>query len=301
MTMERDGGGVPAVPAPSADALPPAGPRSRWRRWVVPGLAGGLVLVLGLVSLVGLRVLGVWTPRSPGPAAEATAGPGMPAPPSPFAGTPAAGFAEGAAGIVLPPVEPVGDFTADYVAEALTQVRQALVAARLAPGMLVDHDPGPLVGLVADAQQPAMREAFDSATFATFATQVADGAVLMPAPPRVAGEISYRATTAERDLPVLEVVSNFVWVYAFQPPDAARAGATIVVVRDALRWEGRYDRAWLESSRGMWLADAASYGWGVDCDAYQKGLIRPGRFADPAQHVAVAFDPERPLPSGDGC
>lgn len=299
--MARDGGGVPALPPPSADPLLSAGPRSRWRRWAVPGLAGGLVLVLGLVSLVGLRVLGVWTPRSPGPAAETTAGPGTPAPPSPFAGTPAAGFAEGAAGIVLPPAEPVGDFTANDVAEALTQVRQALIAARLDQTMLVDHDPASFVGRLATAQQRAMQEVFDSATFATFATQVAEDAVLMPAPPRVAGEISYRATTAERDLPVLEVVTNFVWVYAFQPPDAARAGATIVVVRDALRWEGRYDRAWLETSRGMWLADAASYGWGVDCDAYQKGMIRPGRLADPAQHSAVAFDPERPLPSRDGC
>lgn len=299
--MGRDGGGVPALPPPSADALPSAAPRPRWRHWAVPGLAGGLVLVLGLVSLVGLRVLGVWTAGSPGPAAEATAGPGTPAPPSPFAGTPAAGFAEGAAGIVLPPAEPVGDFTADDVAEALTQVRQALVAARLDRTMLVDHDPASFVGRLATAQQRAMQEAFDSATFATFATQVADDAVLMPVPPRVAGEISYRATTAERDLPVLEVVTDFVWVYAFQPPDAARAGATIVVVRDALTWQMLQAEAFLEPSQGLWLSDGDSGAWGVDCDAYREGLIRPGDYADPVQDTAAAFDRERALPSGAGC
>lgn len=130
------------MPPPSADALPSAGLWSRWRRWAVPGLAGGLVLVLGVLSLVGLRAVGVWGSGAD-PVPGATGAVGTPTMPSPFAGTPAEGFAEGAAGIVLPPAEPVGDFTADAVAEALTQVRQALVAARLAPGMLVDHDPGP--------------------------------------------------------------------------------------------------------------------------------------------------------------
>lgn len=268
----------------------------------MPGLAGGLVLVLSLLSLMGLRVVGGWAPGS-GSAAEATAGPGTPSPPSPFAGTQAAGFAGGAAGIVLPPAEPVGDFTAADVASALRQVRQALVAARLDPAMLVDHDPTRLVELLAPAQQTAMREAFHSTTFATFATQVADGAALIPVPPRVAGEISYRATTAERDLPVLEVVTTFAWVYAFEPPlgdEPTESSPAIVVVRDELQWEGRYDRHWLETSRGMWLADSASYAWGADCVAYQDGLIRPGRSADLAQDAA-AFDPERPLPSADGC
>jgi hypothetical protein len=62
-------------------------------------------------------------------------------PAGPFARTPAARWAEGEAGITLPPGAAVTDFAAEEVAAHLATVKAALVAGRLDHKMLVDHDP----------------------------------------------------------------------------------------------------------------------------------------------------------------
>lgn len=264
------------------------------RRRVVPVLTGGLAVVVAGLLVLGLRVTGVWEP-DPDSAPEVTGTP-EPTATSPFAGTPAEDFAEGAAGIVLPPAEPVGDFTAEQVTNALEQVRRALIAARLDHTMLIDHDPEPFIALLAPAQQPAVREAFDSTEFATFATLVADDAARIPAPPRVTGRVTYRTTTAERGLPVLEVKTNFVWVYALGTP----GGVAVVVVRDELVWQVLHADAFLEPSRGLRLSEGESSAWGVDCDAYERGLFLPGH-SGLGENADAVFDPERPLRVAESC
>jgi hypothetical protein len=288
---ETDAAGDPPEPKP---------PTRRRSRWVTAALAGAVAVVVVAVGLFGTRIFGLWGPESD-PTVEATGTPTPTGPPSPFAGTPAEDFAEGAAGIVLPEAEAVGDFTADQVAEALEQVREALIAARLDRTMLVDHDPDPFLSLLAPDQQATVREAFDSANFGTFATWVAEATGLVPAGPRVAGQISY-TTAVDGGLPVLEVETRFVWVYALEAADRG-LGAGPVVVRDELVWWVRLDERWSESSRGLWLPAAVSRALGVDCDAYEESLLRPGNepvtsTSEPADPI---FDPEQSLESVDTC
>jgi hypothetical protein len=269
------------------------------RRWLVVVVASVSVLTLVAVGLVGTRILGVWG-SDPDP--EAQPSPSPTEPPSPFAGTPAEDFAEGAAGIELPPAEPVGEYTADQVQDALEQVREALIAARLEESMIVDHDPDDFLATLAPDVRPALQVTFEADGFAAFATQIAEEARLVPVAPRVAGSMSYEVTTAERDLPAITVTTRFAWVYPFETGDDQLA-TDLVVVRDELVWLYRQGYPWTEASQGLWLAEEASGVWGADCDVANAGELAPD--ADPvavlAEQAEMIFDPERPLDGGDDC
>lgn len=271
-------------------------PRRRRRRIAI--LAGVLVLVLIAVGVV-TRLLGVWGPESE-PEPEAAPTPTPTEAPSPFAGTPAEEFAEGEAGIVLPEAEPVGDFTAEEVAEALELVREALIAARLDPSMLVAHDPEPFLSVLAPDHRIGRETEFESGDFEAYATQVAEGVTMAPVPPRVQGEISYEVATAELDQRLIEVVTRFSWAYAFETADGTPG--QIVVVRDELRWQVT-DEQWPESSQGLWLSEEASAAWGADCDAYEEGVVRPDdqEISALLNQAEAIFDPDQPLDSVEGC
>jgi hypothetical protein len=271
------------------------------RRWLLVILAAAVVVVLVAVGLVGGRLLGFWGPDDD-PAAQPTASPTPTGPPSPFAGTPAEDFAEGADGIELPQAEAVGDYTADQVAEALEQVREALIAARLDESMLVDHNPTAFLAALAPDHRPAQQRVFDEAAFAEFATQVAEDAQLAPEIPRVAGDLSYEAATAEGDLAVIEVTSRFVWVYAFETADD-QFGGDLVVVRDELVWVFQEGYPWTEDSQGLWLADEAAGVWGADCDTVADGELLPDDdpVADLTAQAEMIFDPEQPLDAAGSC
>lgn len=256
---------VSVVPEPEA-----ADDGRRRPKWLVAVVAGGIAVVLVAAGLVGTRVLGVWGADEP--AASPQPSPTATEPVDPFAGTPAEDFAEGAAGIVLPEAEAVGEFTAEEVADALEQVRDALIAARLDTAMLIDHDPDPLLALLAADHRPVRQAEFGSDGSVAYATQIADEAALA-ASPRVYGQVSYGTKTVEGDLPIIEVVTAFVWVYAFELP-GTEPHTSIVVIRDELTWE-MADERWLESSQGLWIASSAAAVWGLDCKAHDEGLVRP--------------------------
>jgi hypothetical protein len=272
--------------------------RATGRRRLVVILACVFALVLIAAGLVGSRILGIWGDSDPD--AQPTASPTEP--PSPFAGTPAENFAEGAAGIELPPAEAAGDYTADQVAEALEQVREALIAARLDESMLVEHDPDNFLATLAPDHRRAQQLTFGSADFAEFATQVADDAQLAPVTPRVEGSLSYEAATAEGDLGVIEVTTRFVWVYAFERRDV-QVGGDLVVVRDELTWVFQEGYPWTEDSEGLWLAEEASRVWGADCEVADDGEVLPDNdpVATLAERAEVIFDPEQPLDAAGGC
>jgi hypothetical protein len=245
-------------------------------------VAGGLALVLclGGIAVVALRVVD----RTTDPAGSD----------DPFAGTPATSFAEGAAGIELPEADAIGDFTAGEVADTLASVQQALVATRLDPAMLVDRDPEPFIALMSQDNRPQLREAFDSDDFLYFASQFADGAELAVPSPRVDGEITYEATEDEAGIRVIEVVTRFLWAYAFAVPDDATDRSGVVVVRDELVWQVAHRDDVADSSLGLWLWDGSVRAWGLDCTAYDESLLRPqtgsgpsGQLDDPSE----IFDP----------
>lgn len=275
-------------------------PETGRRRRLVLFLAVVFALVLVPAGLVGTWLLGVW--GDAGPKAQPGAGPSLTGPPSPFAGTPAERFAEGADGIDLPPAEPVGDFTAEQVQEALEHVRDALIAARLDESMLVEHDPSAFLAALAPDHRRAQQLAFDSAAFAEYATHIAEDAKLASATPRVAGSVSYGLTTAERDIEVIEITTSFVWVYPFEA-DNSQSGSDLVVVRDELVWLYRQGLPWTEDSEGLWLAAESARIWGADCEVAADAELLPDDepAANLVEQAEAIFDPERPLEGPGGC
>jgi hypothetical protein len=275
--------------------------------------SGGVVLLLGAVGSSGSTQTAGLVP------VETTD--------SPYEGTVAENFAEGADGIVLPPVEVVPDgYIADYslatrdittkeVAEALDDARTALIAARLDRRMLVDHDPQAFIQTLGrlywyawfDPYMPELREydAYEQPEFAYLATKLAPG-VRPVAEPRVAGRITYGAGTTYRGAPanttepwrVLRIVTQFVWVYALAEPSD---GLGIAVIRNDVTWQVPTDARLdcCRSNLGLHHAVADVWAWGVDCALYStKGLIRPdagGGLED------EAFDVDRPIESLGGC
>lgn len=221
----------------------------------------------------------------------------------PFAGTPAAKYPEGAAGITLPKAAAAGGFSAKQVSAALTSVKKVMVAGRLDTPMLVNRNPGPFLKLLAPAARTDMRKDFSSDDFSVYATQFAPGVKRAKEAPRVKGRISYRATKVE-GIPVLEVTTNFVWVYPFQV-SGSRAGDGLVIVHDELVWQILQPSKVKTDYRGVWLDHGEFYASNIDCDQLEKGLIAPGKLEvglDPGKDDPDSlFDPDRTLNIDTSC
>lgn len=254
------------------------GLRRRLRLFV--GVGVGAVLLVAAVPVVRS-----WLPSSSGNDGAAAAYPtqsvpdgvsvvtsASAAPTDPFAGTAAAAYPKGEAGITLPPATAVAGFTGAQVEAALRQVRAALVAGRLERAMLVGHDPGAFLALLAPNQRDDVGTWFRSADFGTVATWIDPAVTLDPEEkPRVSGRVTY--TSKMRDgIRTLQVTTNFVWVYAFEGADHPLA-----VAHDEIRWEFPATKRLRAGDRGMWIGDTRAYTAWVDCAASAKGLLAPTR------------------------
>lgn len=304
-------GGGPFGSPQSPAGWPPPAPAAHPKRstgLVVGLIAGGLALVvcLGGLGFFGLRALnddpgGDPTTSPPDPVATGDPGGG-----DPWAGTPAEGFADGEAAIVLPQAEAVGDFSADQVAGALDQVQQALVATRIDATMLVDRNPRPFIEMMAEDNRDFLREDFDSGNFGYFASQIADGAELAVETPRAEGTIEYDATTDEQGIRVIEVQTKFVWAYAFVPPGNDPELDGIVVVKDELTWQVPHPEDVIETSNGLWLWQGEAYAWGIDCPPFEQSLLAPQTelrfdFGAGGPEEGEVFDPNSSLDFEDTC
>jgi hypothetical protein len=276
-----------------------------------PRIAGGLGVVVA-VCVFGLVKAGIGgfldasddktyptasPPSGVGATSTATAAAG-----GAFAGTPAAKYPEGAAGITLPKTAASGVFTAKQVGDALTSVKKALVAGRLDSQMLVNRDPNTFLKLLAPAAKDDMRKDFSTEDFSVYATQFAPGVKRATEAPRVKGRISYRVTKVE-GIPALEMTTNFVWVYPFKVSGAAGDG--LVVVHDELVWQVLQPSKVQAPVRGLWLDHGQSYASNIDCDQYDKGLIAPGKpevgVGPDTDNPDSMFDPNRTLDIQTNC
>jgi hypothetical protein len=297
-------------PAPPGSVPPGGVPPRKPRTGLIVGLAAGgvaLVLCLGGLAVAGTRLLDEDDPADP-PATN-VADPGNPSadPPNanPFADTPAANFASGAEGIELPEPTAVGEFSAEQVSDMLDQVREALIATRLDEAMLFDHNPDPFIDAMAQDNQEGLRGAFDDGEFGYFATQIADGAELAVPEPRVDGTMTFEATVDEGGFNVIEVVTKFVWAYAFVLPSDDPDLDGIVVVRDELVWQVADPGEVNDSSQGLWLWDGEGYASGIDCEQFEQSLLAPqtelsfggGEGPDEGE----VYDPEGSLDLPDTC
>jgi hypothetical protein len=227
-------------------------------------------------------------------------------PNAPFDGTPAATYPEGASGLTMPAATAVTKFTKQQVADALTQVHNALVAARLDSKMLVNRDPGPFLALLSTGERDDRRDDFNSDQFSAYATQVAPGHTLSAVQPRVKGRTTFKASVNSNGVHELQIITNYVWVYAFTKP-IGDPGDNLVVIHDDVTWSVPSTSEVAKSDRGLWMDDSESYGSNVDCTLFDKGLIAPGTpemdfsGGGSTEDPDSMFDPDRSLDISNTC
>ncbi len=225
------------------------------------------------------------------------------APTGPFEDTPAAEYPEGAAGITLPAAVAVTGFSKSQVAAALTKVKQGLIAARLDPKMLVARDTSGLVNLLAPDARTDIRKNFTDQNFVSFASQIAPGYTLTSDKARVKGRVTFRAKT-EDSIRLLEVITNFVWVYPFSG-ELSDPGDHLVIVHDEVHWVFPVNADVENSSRGMWINEAESYASNIDCELLKKSLLALGKPqlipGGSNEDENAMFDPNRSLDIADTC
>jgi hypothetical protein len=70
---------------------------------------------------------------------------------------------------------------------------------------------------------------------------------------------------------VLEVVTNYVWAYAF-------SDGTVTIVHDQDHWRFYRPTDVPSGSAGLWLSDFQSYVSNMDCTDLDQGLLAPPQF-----------------------
>ena len=227
----------------------------------------------------------------------------------PFGSTPAANWADGAAGIVPPAPKAIGAFTAEQVSQTTQLVRDVLIASRLDRRMLVEHDPSGYLGLLAPDARTQLAPSFGNGReleVQSLVSLVAAGSTLLPVEPKVSGSMSVSIGDAGE----LIVHTNYVFAYAFQPPSPTRlvdSMNVIVVVRADVDYELLSGSKWMAGSQGLWYGEASGFGYSIACDAYRKGYLAPfmsersvTRQPDGVE-PGKFFDPTAPLPPAGGC
>jgi hypothetical protein len=175
-------------------------------------------------------------------------------PTDPFLGSPADGWADGAAGIVGPAARPAGGFTAAQVAAAYAATRKLLIAAGLDRQTLLGGPPAAFARLLVAAQRATFLAGLDKRGLAkdgsplstrTWVTSFAPGsAALVGTVIKVHGTMSARAVT-ESGAAVLTVDVSYLFAYAVEPPHDP-AGWTRVVSH----LNGSVDFAWWDDPGG---------------------------------------------------
>ncbi|MEU1815904.1 hypothetical protein ABZ543_11995 [Streptomyces roseifaciens] len=214
----------------------PARPKRR-TGWYVAGLLALLVLLV--VALVPGRVVDLFagddSPPSAARPAEAAQRPTMD---EPFRGSPAAGWASGAAGIAMPKAGAVGWMSAAEVERALASSRDFLVASGLDRGVLRGERPEKAIALINPHQkdvQDLLKTAFQTpgekndplllfSRFQPSRTRLVGDVV------KTRGQLTYR----EGERGALQVTADVTFVY---PVTRADAGGDAEIVRTIVRRE----------------------------------------------------------------
>lgn len=271
-----------------------------------PGRTVALLLILAMVAFTGVG-LSRWRPNKP----SATPAPTPSRATStlnPFTGTPAEDFPPGATGLVMPAASAAGAWTSDEVADALNRVREALIASHLDDRLLVDHDPAAVLALVSPHTADWVRQELAKGGLGVSLIRFDLSTGVRPAAeqPRVSGHTTYR-TARWGQVDALEVVTNYVWVYAFAVP-ADWTGRNIVVVHGEEHWMFPKPASVTPDERGMNLVTYNGYWDLMDCAASRAGLTAPfGSDVEAApdssadEPESAYFRPDHPLDVENGC
>ncbi|HWE88106.1 MAG TPA: hypothetical protein VG317_01430 [Pseudonocardiaceae bacterium] len=281
-------------------------------------------LIAGIVVLAMIGTAGLWW-RSGEQGANATGGvPVTPAPPAstvtveqaadldlnqPFADTPAAGWGDGANGIVPPAPVAVGRWTATQVATAENQVKQVLIAAHLDNRLLVNHDPSAYLALLApNARTRETQGLADKSSQGDYGnvSLLATGFHLLPAPIKVSGTMA--AGLGQNG--VLRIHTNYVFAFPFAPavPAEIQYSWQIVAVQHVQEdFDLPQGRDYAPADRGIWPGNTQSYDAQMDCRTDTQGYLGPA-YADEVagspvdtENPDALFDPNHPINVPAGC
>ncbi|GGR15215.1 hypothetical protein [Streptomyces netropsis] len=210
----------------------PARPKRR-TGWYVAGLLASLVLLV--VALAPGRVVDLFAGDDSESPAEAAQRPTMD---EPFRGSPAAGWASGAAGITVPKAGAVGWMSAAEVERALARSRDFLVASGLDRGVLRGERPEKAIALI-NPRQKDVQELLHTA-FRT-PSEKNDPLLLFsrfqPSRTHLVGDVVKtrgRLTYREGERGALQVTADVTFVY---PVTRADAGGDDEIVRTIVRRE----------------------------------------------------------------
>ncbi|CAM5503813.1 MULTISPECIES: hypothetical protein [Streptomyces] len=165
-------------------------------------------------------------------AAPAEADPDTPTPARPFAGSPAARWADGEAGITTPAATPVGNLSKAQVEQALRQTRRLLVDANLDPATLRGERPETALDVI----EPRQRELVDLLTTALRKPDKKHDPLWMfsrfdPAEVRLAGDVVKtrgRMTFEKGENASVVVHADYTFVYPLVREGSDEVARTIV-------------------------------------------------------------------------
>ncbi|UNO41283.1 hypothetical protein [Streptomyces sp. MST-110588] len=225
----------------------PARPR-RATGWYVAGLVAAVAVLA--VALFPQQIVGWFgddgqdgTPlaaETKSPREAPGAGPGLrPTLAEPFRGSPAARWADGAAGITVPPAKATGWMDAAQVERALRQSRDFLVAAGLDSRVLRGERPTKAIALL-NPHQKDVQEYLRTALSSTAPSPKTDPLLLFsrfrPEQARLVGDVVKtrgRLTYREGERGAVEVTADVTFVYPVTP--AGDSGRDAEVVRTIAR------------------------------------------------------------------
>jgi hypothetical protein len=271
----------------------------------------------GAVVVVVIALVGVWfwlrpqadqtPPALPGPVTTSTPVP-LFDPAHPYGQTPAARWADGPAGIVLPAPAAIGSYSAHQVGAAEAKVKQVLIAGHLDHRMLVNHDPSTFLSLLAPDARTDARTQLTRAGHHDYGggvTELAPGYHLLNVPIKVDGSMSPRIGEHGN----LVVHTNYVFAFPFAPttPLALRdAWETVAVQHVQIDFEIVTNPRYRTADRGVWLEKINSYDADIGCAAAQQGYLAP-EFTNSAitggstEDPSAMFDPNHPMKIADTC
>jgi hypothetical protein len=255
------------VPPPAGYQVPPPA-KKRGPLAIIGGVLVTLLVIVGIIVVKAVVRIGADSLTDSGTSSA-------PAPKTPFEGTPADAFAKGEAGITVPAATDVPGFAKADVEKALGDVKKALVAGRLDTKMLTGHDNSAFMALFSPSMQTDLKDYFDKKEFLPFATQIAPSFKLTNDPVRVKGEMTFRGTEVE-GLRVIEVVTNYVWVYAFTG-ELSDPGDHLVTIHDKITWLFPHPEDVIDEAIGMNMSEWEAFASNMDCDLFDESLIGLGK------------------------
>ncbi|TDD77844.1 hypothetical protein [Actinomadura rubrisoli] len=273
------------------------------RRAVVQVIAG--VMVLLLIS-TGLWWLNRPSPQDGGASAIAPAPTGAPPQPpqgDPFAGSPAAGYTDGEAGLQMPDPKAMNGLSEADMALAYVRVRKMLIAANLDPATVYQRRPDALAKLLDPAQRRDFTRDLDRkgehnsrdwmTSFAAGTAEPALGTV------KVHGTVA-ASKSRDQGTAGVRVTADHLFVYAVRRP-----GRPETVMREVVR---RVTEVFVYREDGavkLWITKSDRSSAPSSCSA-DDGFVHPVYPSDPGGGMPNGqaqdpYDQSAPIQADRGC